>query len=53
VEEKGDIALEAGKPIEVLVEYSNYPPPDFAQDDSQPALMIGVVCLELYSSSCD
>ncbi|EIN08123.1 hypothetical protein PUNSTDRAFT_154781 [Punctularia strigosozonata HHB-11173 SS5] len=42
VEEKATIDLHAEKQIDVLVEYSNYPPPDFAQDDSQPALMIGV-----------
>jgi len=47
VEEKAVVDLEAGKAVNVLVEYMNTPPPDDSEDNSkrtsaQPALMRGV-----------
>ncbi|KAH8102834.1 putative beta-glucosidase from glycoside hydrolase family GH3 [Cristinia sonorae] len=43
VEEKASILLEAGKPVDVLVEYTNTKPPEGPEADrSQPALMRGV-----------
>lgn len=53
VEEKAVIKLEAGKPVDVFVEYTNTKPPEGPEADrSQPALMRGVVrpiqCLTLY-----
>lgn len=44
VEEKGTIEMIKGKSVDVLVEYTNTPPPDAGERDlSQPALMLGVV----------
>ncbi|KAI0315538.1 glycoside hydrolase family 3 protein [Amylostereum chailletii] len=43
IEEKAVVDLEAGNSVDVLVEYTNTPPPDAAEADlSQPALMRGV-----------
>ncbi|KZV61870.1 glycoside hydrolase family 3 protein [Peniophora sp. CONT] len=43
VEEKAVVNVEAGKPLDVLIEYTNTPPPDSEQTDtSQPGLMLGV-----------
>ncbi|PSR75116.1 hypothetical protein PHLCEN_2v9301 [Hermanssonia centrifuga] len=43
VEEKGLVDLEAGKPVDVYVEYTNTKPPSGPESDrSQPALMRGV-----------
>lgn len=37
--------LEAGKPVEIVVEYTNTRPPEGPESDrSQPALMRGLVC---------
>lgn len=45
VEEIGEVQLEAGKPIEIMVEYTNTRPPEGPESDrSQPALMRGLVC---------
>ena len=44
VEEMGTISLTAGKPVDILVEYTNTKPPNGPEADrSQPALMRGVV----------
>lgn len=44
VEEKATIEMAAGKSVDVMVEYTNTPPPDAPERDlSQPALMLGVV----------
>ena len=50
VEEKADVRLEEGQPVDVLVEYTNTIPPDTTSDgtdkgNSQPGLMRGVVRL--------
>ncbi|KAI0713388.1 putative beta-glucosidase from glycoside hydrolase family GH3 [Earliella scabrosa] len=43
VEEMGTISLTAGKPVDILVEYTNTKPPQGPEADrSQPALMRGV-----------
>ncbi|KAI0648215.1 glycoside hydrolase family 3 protein [Trametes meyenii] len=43
VEELGTVSLVAGKPVEVVVEYTNTKPPEGPESDrSQPALMRGV-----------
>ncbi|KAI0373363.1 glycoside hydrolase family 3 protein [Pilatotrama ljubarskyi] len=43
VEELGTISLTAGKPVDILVEYTNTKPPEGPEADrSQPALMRGV-----------
>ncbi|KAF8964639.1 glycoside hydrolase family 3 protein [Flammula alnicola] len=47
IEEKASIHLEAGRPVDILVIYTNTPPPDGEDDKgegrlSQPALMRGV-----------
>ena len=48
VEELGLIELEAGKPVDVYVEYTNTKPPAGPDSDrSQPALMRGVVSIEM------
>lgn len=52
IEEKGDVQLEEGQPVDILVEYINTLPPDTTNDgtdkgNSQPALMRGVVRLFL------
>ena len=48
VEEKATVNVEAGKPIDIYVEYTNTPPPDSTQADmSQPGLMRGVVSIRL------
>ena len=40
----GTISLTAGKPVDILVEYTNTKPPEGPEADrSQPALMRGVV----------
>ena len=57
VEELGLIELEAGKPVDVYVEYTNTKPPAGPESDrSQPALMRGVVSIETrfreFNSSC-
>lgn len=49
IEEKATVDLVAGKAVEVLVEYTNSPPPDSLNNgmdrgNAQPALMRGVVC---------
>ena len=48
VEEKADIRLEEGQPVDILLEYTNTLPPDTTNNgadegSSQPALMRGVV----------
>lgn len=48
IEEKASINMEGGKPVDILVIYTNTPPPDGDDDKgegrlSQPALMRGVV----------
>ena len=44
VEEIGVVKLEANKPVDVYVEYTNTKPPAGPESDrSQPALMRGVV----------
>ncbi len=44
MEELGTISLTAGKPVDILVEYTNTKPPSGPEADrSQPALMRGVV----------
>ena len=41
--------VEAGVSINVMVEYTNTPPPDGAESDlSQPALMRGVVSIPAF-----
>ncbi len=48
VEEKMVIRLEAGKSVDVRVEYTNTKPPEGPESDrSQPALMRGVVGISL------
>ncbi|KAI0350104.1 glycoside hydrolase family 3 protein [Trametes cingulata] len=43
VEELGTVSLTAGKPVDILVEYTNTKPPEGPEADrSQPALMRGV-----------
>ncbi|KAI0668559.1 glycoside hydrolase family 3 protein [Trametes maxima] len=43
VEELGTVSLVAGKPVEIVVEYTNTKPPEGPESDrSQPALMRGV-----------
>ncbi|KAH9857719.1 glycoside hydrolase family 3 protein [Lenzites betulinus] len=43
VEELGTVCLTAGKPVDILVEYTNTKPPQGSESDlSQPALMRGV-----------
>ncbi|KAH9923997.1 putative beta-glucosidase from glycoside hydrolase family GH3 [Epithele typhae] len=43
MEELGAVSLEAGKPVDIMVEYTNTNPPDGEESDrSQPALMRGV-----------
>lgn len=45
VEEKGTADLIANTPVEVLVEYTNTPPPDAGiRDNSNLAVIIGMVC---------
>ena len=45
VEEIGEVQLEASKPVEIMVEYTNTRPPEGPESDrSQPALMRGLVC---------
>ena len=45
VEEIGEVQLEAGKPVDLVVEYTNTRPPEGPESDrSQPALMRGLVC---------
>lgn len=47
MEELGLIELEAGKPVDVYVEYTNTKPPAGPESDrSQPALMRGVVSIQ-------
>lgn len=55
VEEKGTIEMIKGKSVDIMVEYTNTPPPDAGERDlSQPALMLGVVrpC-SLFFLSCE
>lgn len=51
MEEKATINLTAGRPVDVLVEYTNTSPPDVDEHsekrNSQPALMRGVVSWSL------
>ena len=42
------VDVQAGKPLDIYVEYTNTPPPDATQTDmSQPGLMLGVVSIPL------
>ena len=44
MEELGTISLTGGKPVPIMVEYTNTKPPEGPESDrSQPALMRGVV----------
>ncbi len=56
MEEKATVTLEAGVPVDVLVEYTNTTAPDGADENgegrnAQPALMRGVVCRYLELST--
>ncbi|KAK7060136.1 hypothetical protein VNI00_000900 [Paramarasmius palmivorus] len=42
IEEKAVVNMEAGKSVDVLVEYTNTDPPETAERDSQPGLLRGV-----------
>lgn len=52
VEEISVVKLEANKPVDVYVEYTNTKPASIDQDRSQPALMRGVVSTTPFDPLC-